>query len=225
MNTAENDGEDKGGIMGQHGKVGCGCLIFILIVCMVITGIFMHPLTLKIIGRQLRYEDKVVQADIIFVPRCIEDRNGELYTESFRGYWAGNGKTIFVEEDRILGVSLTELIQKMAKGRGIKESVVRGLETEGGEALRAAKVKEKFAGMGYKKIIIIVPEYASRRFHLLYGSSQGDAKVIYMIKPVTVSFFAMDKWWKESTSRLIVMKEFYNMGSYYLARFKYGESK
>jgi hypothetical protein len=46
-----------------------------------------------------------------------------------------------------------------------------------------------------------------------------------MIKPVTVSFVAMDKWWKESTSRLIVMKEFYNMGSYYLARFKYGESK
>jgi len=211
--------------MGQHGKVGCGCLIFILIVCMVIAGIFIHPLTLKMIGKQFRYEDKVVQADIIFVPRFIEDRNGELYTESFRDYWAGNGKAIFVEEDKIFGVSLTELIQKMAKGRGIKESVVKGLEAEGGEVLRAAKIKEKFAGMGYKKIIIIVPEYASRRFHLLYNSSQGDAKVVYMIKPVTVTYFTMDRWWKESTSRFIVMKEFYNMGFYYLARFKYGESK
>ncbi|MDD5008439.1 MAG: hypothetical protein PHU49_10375 [Syntrophorhabdaceae bacterium] len=211
--------------MGQHGKVGCGCLIFILIVCMVIAGIFIHPLTLKMIGKQFRYEDKVVQADIIFVPRFIEDRNGELYTESFRDYWAGNGKAIFVEEDKIFGVSLTELIQKMAKGRGIKESVVKGLEAEGGEVLRAAKIKEKFAGMGYKKIIIIVPEYASRRFHLLYNSSQGDAKVVYMIKPVTVTYFTMDRWWKEGTSRFIVMKEFYNMGFYYLARFKYGESK
>jgi len=218
-------GKNKGGIMGQHGKVGCGCLIFILIVCMVIAGIFIHPLTLKMIGKQFRYEDKVVQADIIFVPRFIEDRNGELYTESFRDYWAGNGKAIFVEEDKIFGVSLTELIQKMAKGRGIKESVVKGLEAEGGEVLRAAKIKEKFAGMGYKKIIIIVPEYASRRFHLLYNSSQGDAKVVYMIKPVTVTYFTMDRWWKESTSRFIVMKEFYNMGFYYLARFKYGESK
>lgn len=218
-------GKNKGGIMGQHGKVGCGCLIFILIVCMVIAGIFIHPLTLKMVGKQFRYEDKVVQADIIFVPRFIEDRNGELYTESFRDYWAGNGKAIFVEEDKIFGVSLTELIQKMAKGRGIKESVIKGLEAEGGEVLRAAKIKEKFAGMGYKKIIIIVPEYASRRFHLLYNSSQGDAKVVYMIKPVTVTYFTMDRWWKESTSRFIVMKEFYNMGFYYLARFKYGESK
>lgn len=211
--------------MGQHGKVGCGCLIFILIVCMVIAGIFMHPLTLKMIGKQFRYEDKVVQADIIFVPRFIEDRSGELYAESFREYWAGNGKTIFVEEDKIFGVSLTELIQKMAKGRGIKETVVKGLEAEGGEVLRAAKIKEKFAGMGYKKIIIIVPEYASRRFHLLYSSSQGDVKVVYMVKPVAVTFFKMDKWWKESISRLIVMKEAYNMGFYYLGRFKYGESK
>lgn len=218
-------GRNRGGIMGQHGRVGCGCLIFILIVCMVIAGIFIHPLTLKIIGKQFRYEDKVVQADIIFVPRFIEDKSGELYTESFREYWAGNGKTIFVEEDKIFGVSLTELVQKMAKGRGIKEAVVKGLEADSGEVLKAGRIKEKFAGMGYKKIIIIVPEYASRRFHLLYGSSQGDAKVVYMIKPVPVSFFKMDRWWKESISRLIVIREAYNMGSYYLSRFKYGESK
>jgi hypothetical protein len=218
-------GRNRGGIMGQHGRVGCGCLIFILIVCMVIAGIFIHPLTLKIIGKQFRYEDKVVQADIIFVPRFIEDKSGELYTESFREYWAGNGKAIFVEEDKIYGVSLTELVQKMAKGRGIKEAVVKGLEADSGEVLKATKIKEKFAGMGYKKIIVIVPEYASRRFHLLYGSSQGDAKIVYMIKPVPVSFFKMDRWWKESISRLIVIREAYNMGSYYLSRFKYGESK
>lgn len=218
-------GRNRGGIMGKHGRIGCGCLIFILIVCMVIAGIFIHPLTLKMIGKQFRYEDKIVQADIIFVPRFIEDRGGELYTESFREYWAGNGKAIFVEEDKIFGVSLTELIQKMAKTRGIKETVIKSLETDGAEVLKAAKIKERFAGMGYKKIIIIVPEYASRRFHLLYGSSQADARTVYMIKPVAVTFFKMDRWWKESISRLIVTKELYNIGFHYLARFKYGESK
>ena len=216
---------NRGGIMGQHGKIGCGCLIFILIVCMIIAGIFIHPLTLKMIGKQLRYEDKVVQADIIFVPRFIEDKNGELYTESFREYWAGNGKMIFVEEEKIFGVSLAELVQKMAKTRGVKEAVVKGLEADGGEVVRAGRIKEKFAGMGYKKIIVVVPEYASRRFHLLYGSPQGDAKAVYMIRPVTVSFFKMDRWWKEGISRLIVVKEAYDMGSYYCSRFKYGESK
>jgi len=211
--------------MGKHGRIGCGCLIFILIVCIVIAGVFIHPLSLKMIGKQFRYEDKIVQADIIFVPRFIEDKGGELYAESFREYWAGNGKTIFVEEDKMFGVSLTDLIQKMAKARGIGENVLKGLETDGEEVLKAAKTKERFAGMGYKKVIVVVPEYASRRFHLLYGSSQGDAKTTYMIKPVAVTFFNMDRWWKESISRLIVTRELYNIGFYYFARFKYGESK
>lgn len=218
-------GSNRGGFMGKHGKIGCGCLIFLLIVCIIIAGVFIHPLSLKMVGKQFRYEDKIVQADIIFVPRFIEDRGGELYTESFREYWAGNGQTIFVEEDKIFGVSLTDLIQKMAKTRGIKESVVKGLETDGGEIIKAAKIKERFSGMGHKKVIIIVPEYASRRFHLLYGSSKGDAKTAYMIKPVPVTFFNMDRWWKEGISRLIMIKEACNIGSYYLARFKYGESK
>ncbi len=218
-------GSNRGGFMGKHGKIGCGCLIFLLIVCIIIAGVFIHPLSLKMVGKQFRYEDKIVQADIIFVPRFIEDRGGELYTESFREYWAGNGQTIFVEEDKIFGVSLTDLIQKMAKTRGIKESVVKGLETDGGEVIKAAKIKERFSGMGHKKVIIIVPEYASRRFHLLYGSSKGDAKTAYMIKPVPVTFFNMDRWWKEGISRLIMIKEACNIGSYYCARFKYGESK
>lgn len=216
---------NRGGIMGKHGRIGCGCLIFILIVCIVVAGVFIHPLSLKMIGKQFRYEDKIVQADIIFVPRFIEDRGGELYAESFREYWAGNGKMIFVEEDKIFGVSLTDLIQKMAKTRGVRESAVKGLEADGEEVIKAAKIKEKFSGMGYKKVIIIVPEYASRRFHLLYGSSQGDAKVVCMIKPVPVAFFKMDRWWKEGISRLIMIKEACNIGSYYCARFKYGESK
>jgi len=43
--------------MNNKGKVGCGCLVFILVICMVLAGISMHPISLKFIGNQFRYED------------------------------------------------------------------------------------------------------------------------------------------------------------------------
>ena len=79
--------------MKNEGKAGCGCLIFILVISMVAVGILMHPFTLRLLGGQLRYEDKTVPSDAIFVPNFPEDRNGELYQEAFREYQAGNGRT------------------------------------------------------------------------------------------------------------------------------------
>jgi hypothetical protein len=104
--------------MGNKGKSGCGCLLFILVICMVLVGALMHPFTLKLIAKQMRHEDKIIPADIIFVPRFVEDKNGELYTDAFREYWAGNGKLIYVEEDKIFGVSIESLITKLATTKG-----------------------------------------------------------------------------------------------------------
>ena len=103
--------------MSNKGIAGCGCLIVVLIIIMVLTGALIHPISLRFIGNQFRYEDKIFTSDVIFVPRFPEDRNGELYVEAFRDYSAGNGKLIFMEDDTILGTSIVELVNKMAKAR------------------------------------------------------------------------------------------------------------
>ncbi|MCX5811744.1 MAG: hypothetical protein NT178_04265 [Proteobacteria bacterium] len=211
--------------MNNKGKAGCGCLIFILVACMIITGILIHPFSLKTIGSQLRYEDKVFPSDAIFVPRFFEDKNGELYTEAFREYWAGNGKTIWIEDDKILGISLLDIVAKTAHTRGIKEGVLKKLEIEGEGSVKVKKIQEAFSKIGAKKVIILVPEYASRRFHLFYGLSKDSAQVVYLIKPVNMSYFKKDKWWKEPMSRDMFLKELSYMISYCLERFKYGEKK
>ena len=136
--------------MNNKGKVGCGCLVFILVICMVLAGISMHPISLKFIGNQFRYEDKIFQSDIVLVPRFSEDKNGELYIEAFREFWAGNGRGIWLEDDKILGISVSEIVMKQAKERGIKEGIIKKIGQNNGDKDKIEALKKQ----EYKTTII-----------------------------------------------------------------------
>jgi len=207
----------------QKGRAGCGCLLFVLVVCMVIAAALIHPFSLRVIGSRFRYADKIVPSDAIFVPRFEEDRNGELYVEAFREYWAGNGKVIWVENDRVLGLTMKEIVERMAKSRGIKEGAVKAVGAEGHRAGSPGYVKAVLARQGIKRVVLVVPEYASRRFHLLYGSDEDEGKLpLFLVKPVEVPYFKMDKWWKSDLSRSLMEHEVYELGLLYANRLKPG---
>ncbi|HNQ64213.1 MAG TPA: hypothetical protein PLT06_03745 [Syntrophorhabdaceae bacterium] len=208
--------------MNNKGKVGCGCLVFILVICMVLAGISMHPISLKFIGNQFRYEDKIFQSDIVLVPRFSEDKNGELYIEAFREFWAGNGRGIWLEDDKILGISVSEIVMKQAKERGIKEGIIKKIGQNNGDKDKIEALKKHIERTGAHKVIIIVPEYASRRFHLLYSSNKENEKSLFLIKPVAISAFKKDKWWKDTSSRELLLNEFFLICSHYFNKFKYG---
>jgi hypothetical protein len=206
----------------KKGKVGCGCLLFVLVVCMVLAAMLVHPFSLKVLTGRLVYQDKIVPSEALFVPRFPEDKIGELYQEAFREFWAGNGKVIYVEDDQVLGVSVKEIVTKMAKQRGIKEDVIKKVEIGAEGEAETAKVKERFAQLGVKKVILVVPEYASRRYHLLYGSDGTHDKVLFFVKPVTMSYFKREKWWAMESARAAIQRELYALGTFYFSRFKYG---
>jgi len=206
----------------KTGKAGCGCLIFVVIVCMVLAAMLVHPFSLKVLTGRLVYQDKIVPSEALFVPRFPEDKTGELYQEAFREFWAGNGKVIYVEDDQVLGVSVKEIVTKMAKQRGIKEDFVKKVEINAEGEAQPAKVKERFAQLGVKKVILVVPEYASRRYHLLYGSDGTHDNVLFFVKPVTMSYFKREKWWATESARTAIERELYALGTFYFNRFKYG---
>ncbi len=201
--------------MGIKGKAGCGCLIGILVVVMILAGVLLHPVSLRFAGKSFRYEDKIVPADAIFVPRFPDDHDGELYVEAFREYFAGDGRVVYIENDKVLGTDIYDLVSGMAKSRGVKENVTKSLFAGDLGDRRHAFFKEKFRGAGLKKVIIVVPEYASRRYHQVYDSSRDGGAVLYMVKPVKVSYFRADKWWRDDLSRSIMAREFYDSLLYY----------
>jgi hypothetical protein len=208
----------------QKGMVGCGCLLLILVICMVLAGALIHPFSLRLIGDRFRYGDKIMPCDVIFVPRFAEDKNGEVYTEAFREYWAGDGKSIWIEDDRVFGFAMKDIVTRMAKERGIKESAISALELQGDDFAKAARVRETLAKHGVRKAILVVPEYASRRFHSMYASDEAESRndVLFLIKPVGVSYFKTDKWWRNDLSRTVMVREVYRYGVFFLDRFKFG---
>ncbi len=212
----------------REGKAGCGCLLFVLIACMVLAAVLVHPFSLRMLTGLLIYQDKVVPSDALLVPRFIEDKNGELYQEAFREFWAGNGKVVYVQDDQFLGISIAEIVGKMAKQRGIKEDIIKkldfGSQDMNGDKAVVSSVKERLAQLGVKRVILLVPEYASERFHLLYGSGGAQEKVIFLVKPVTVSYFKREKWWANEFSRAALQREIYALGSLCFTRFRYGQN-
>ncbi len=208
----------------QKGRVGCGCLLFILVVCIILAGVLIHPFSLKLIANRFHYGDTIAPCDTIFVPRFPEDGNGEIYAQAFREFWAGDGKSIWVEEDHVFGFTMKDIVTRMARERGIKEDVVRGLRLEGDDLAKATQVKETLRKHGVRKVVVVVPEYASRRFHAMYGADESGAASgpLCLIKPVDVSYFDASRWWRSEASRSAMLKEFYRFGLFYLDRFKYG---
>jgi hypothetical protein len=201
------------------GRAGCGCLIIVLVVFLVIAALILHPFSLRILGDRLVYRDAIVPSDAIVVPYFPEDKNGELFMDAFREFWAGNGKLIFVEEQRVFGLSLAELVQRVAEERGIKQPVVRKIEVGAERPGDPARLREKVSTLPLKKVIVIVPDYASRRFHAAFDASKGDERQLYLIKPVAMSYFVRDRWWKSAAARSLAAREVYGTFSFYANKF------
>ncbi len=211
--------------VNRRGRAGCGCLLFVVIIFIVVAGLLVHPLSLRVLTGLLVYQDKIVPSDALLVPRFLEDKNGEVYRDALREFQAGNGKVIYVEDDQVLGISVKEIVARMAKQRGVKEDIVKGLEISLEEKASVPKVRERLARAGVRRAILIVPEYASERFHMLYGSGGESDKILFLVKPVNVSYFKREKWWANEFSRAALQNELYGIGSHYFSRFKYGTSE
>ena len=195
--------------MNDSGKTGCGCLIVVLVIIMVIAGLSFHPVSLRSFTKFLRYEDIATTADAVFVPRFGEDTKDELYRDAFREYFAGNGRIIYIQNDMRYGKDISVILGEMARERGVKENIVRIIDPGTADDKAQAVIKGKLKAAGLKKIIVIVPEYASRRYHMIYSRDTGG--ILYMIKPLKVSYFQNDRWWRDHLSRALTAHEVYTV--------------
>ena len=97
----------------------------------------------------------------------------------------------------------------MAQDRGVKENAVKTVNPGNRDVMRPSEIKKKLKAAGLKKVIVIVPEYAARRYHREYSRETGGT--MYMIKPLKVSYFKSDSWWRDSLSRALTAHEVYTV--------------
>lgn len=208
----------------EEGKVGCGCLFFLFLLFLVVFGILFHPKTLRFIGGQLIYRDKILFSDVLYVPRFSEDSDGELYLAAFEELKKGNGRWIWVEDYELLQTSVVNILRRLAKERGVKEDLIKGIRLNGKESEKWKKLIELCKKERIRRVVVFVPEYSSRRYHImLTGRSNGE--VVFLINPVKLAFFNQERWWKESKSREAILKEYVEIISLYSEKFKYGRQK
>ncbi|MCX7857406.1 MAG: hypothetical protein N2513_05430 [Deltaproteobacteria bacterium] len=206
----------------KSGKIGCGCLFFLLLFFLVFLGIFFHPISLKFLSKQLVYGDKIYFSDVAFVPRFVEDLDGELYIAAFEELRKGNVKALWIEDYYVLGISVTQILKKMAKDRGLKENLITGIKLDGKDYEKREALLDHFMKIGIKKVILFVPEYSSRRYKALYGNSRERAP-IFLINPVKMRIYNHERWWKENVSRELLFREYSALISIYLGKLKYQE--
>jgi hypothetical protein len=191
---------------------------------MILAAALIHPFSLRFLGNRFHYQDRITSADIIFVPRFVEDKAGEVYTDAFRQFWEGNGRSIWVEDDFVFGFTMKDIVIRMAQQRGIKASAIHSVGLSGDDSAKASQGREVFAKQGIRRVVLVVPEYASRRYHSLYsseGSGAGDS-IVFLVKPVDVPYFRSDKWWRNNESRSIMMREICRLGSMTLSHIGFG---
>jgi hypothetical protein len=202
--------------MGIKGKVGCGCLIGILVVIMILAGVSIHPVSLRFVGKSFRYEDKIVPADAVFVPRFAEDHNGELYVEAFREYFSGNGKVVYIENDKVLGTDIHDLVSRLAKSRGIKDSVTKPLYAGDMGDGKTAFFKQKLKEAGLKKVIASWSRNTRRDdITQMYDPTRDGGAVLYMIKPQRSAISGRTDGGGMSCRASLMAREFYASLLYY----------
>jgi hypothetical protein len=128
-----------------------------------------------------------------------------------------------VEDDRLFGFGMKDMVGRMAKERGIKEGAVHALAVEGNDAAKAQRARAELLKQGIKKIVLVVPGYASKRYQLLYTPAKGEDSMLVLVKPVSVSYFKADKWWSDDLSRTLMGREFYRTGLFCIKRFTHDE--
>jgi hypothetical protein len=209
----------------NRGRVGCGCLVFLLGIILVAIGLLAHPVSLRFAARQLRYEDKIFPSDALFVPRFAEDRQGETYIAAFKELKSGNGKLILIEDDTFLGAGILEPVQKMAKNHGVGSDLVKSIRAGEEAPGSSRKPGDPFSDRQVRKVIVVVPEYASRVYHAALGARENDGGTIFLVRPVKVSYFNGESWWKDALSRNLVLREYSALGGVYIDRFTFGDKK
>jgi hypothetical protein len=150
--------------------------------------------------------------DAVLVPTADWLRDDFVSTrliEAARLEESGLGASLWITCPISYGVSECEIAKAFLTRAGFRASTLRAVQTntllpETSEARLAA---EQLYSMGIKSLVVVVPDYKSRRLDRLYRRLCAQHGIVARTLAVSTPQFNADTWWHTRQSRKLFLTE------------------
>jgi hypothetical protein len=137
-----------------------------------------------------------------------DDFGSERLIEAAKLVESGLGPSLWVTCPTSYGVSECEIGKAFLRRAGFRASTLRAVQTtlqpETAEARLAA---EQLSSMGIKSVVVVVPDYKSRRLDRLYRRICAQRGIVARTLAVSTPQFNADNWWQARQSRKLFFHE------------------
>ncbi|MGD0778797.1 MAG: hypothetical protein ABSC05_38965 [Candidatus Solibacter sp.] len=137
-----------------------------------------------------------------------DDFGSERLIEAAKLVESGLGASLWVTCPTSYGVSECEIGKAFLTQAGFSASTLQAVQTpllpETAEASLAA---ERLYSMGIKSVVVVVPDYKSRRLDRIYRRICAQRGIVARTLAVSTPQFHADNWWQARQSRKLFFKE------------------
>jgi hypothetical protein len=137
-----------------------------------------------------------------------DDYGSERLIEAAKLVQSGLGASLWVTCPTSYGVSECEIAKAFLTRAGFRASTLQAVQTtplpETAEARLAA---EQLYSMGIKSVVVVVPDYKSRRMDRIYRRICAERGIVARTLAVSTLQFNADNWWQARQSRKLFFTE------------------
>lgn len=121
---------------------------------------------------------------------------------------SGLGASLWVTCPISYGVSECEIAKAFLTRAGFRASMLQAIQTtRQPETAEARLAAERLYSMGIKSVVVVVPDYKSRRLDRIYQHISAQRGIVARTLAVSTPQFSADNWWQARQSRKLFFTE------------------
>jgi hypothetical protein len=150
-------------------------------------------------------------ADAVLVPTADwlrDDFGSERLIEAAKLVESGLGASLWLTCPTSYGVSECDIARAFLTRAGFRASTLWAVQTAPlPETAEARLTAERLYSMGIKSVVVVVPDYKSRRLDRIYRRICAQRGIVARTLAVSTPLFNADNWWQARQSRELFFTE------------------
>jgi hypothetical protein len=137
-----------------------------------------------------------------------DDDGSERLIEAAKLVESGLGASLWVTCPISYGVSECEIGKAFLTRAGFRASTLQAIQTtRQPETAEARLAAERLYSMGIKSVVVVLPDYKSRRLDRIYRRICAQRGIVARTLAVSTHQFNADNWWQARQSRKLFLHE------------------